>query len=132
MFVAASALIVVIVLVQIVFGGLLRHLNQPLAQRLHPLLAFAVLLAVTWTAALSMRDVDGATTVRRKAMALLALVFLQAALGIEAWLRMGKVAQYASITIPDAAVRSLHVLTGFGVFVSAVLLAARAWKVRLI
>ena len=42
-----TALTVGLLVVQIVFGGLLRHLSLPLAQRLHPMLAFAVAAAVT-------------------------------------------------------------------------------------
>jgi heme a synthase len=125
--------IAALVFVQIVFGGLLRHLNNPLAQRLHPLLAFAVLLAVAWTVARTFQDVPGAMALRRKAVGLLALIGLQAALGIEAWIRTStESARLSSVTIGDAAVRSLHVLTGFAVFTSAALLAARAWKAKLV
>jgi len=119
--------------VQIIFGGLLRHLYHPLALRLHPLLAFGVLLLAAWTAAWSFRDVEGAGLVRRKAIALLGLILIQAALGVEAWLRLADpAARYGAVGITDAAIRSLHVLLGFGVLSTAVLLAVRAWKGRLI
>jgi heme a synthase len=128
-----SAATVGILIVQIVFGGLLRHLENPIGQRLHPLLAFAVAGLVVWMAALTFREIAGAQRLRGKAMALLMLVALQAALGIEAFIRtVDPVAHSTSVSLPDAIVRSLHVLTGFGVFTSAVLLAARAWKSRLI
>jgi heme a synthase len=120
-------------LVQIFFGGLLRHLYQPMAVRLHPLLAFGVLALTAWTAAWSFRDIEGAVLVRRKAIALLGLILIQAALGVEAWLRLAEPAnRYGATGIGDAALRSAHVLVGFGIFSSAVLLAARAWKGKLI
>jgi heme A synthase len=120
-------------LVQIAFGGLLRHLYQPWAVRLHPLLAFGVLALTAWTAAWSFRDLEGAAVLRRKAIALLGLILIQAALGIETWLRvLEPVTRYSAVGIGDAALRSAHVLVGFGIFSSAVLLAARAWKGNLI
>src|SRR5579864_161286 len=112
-------------LVQIVFGGLLRHLYQPMAVRLHPLLAFGVLALTAWTAAWSFRNIEGAAVLRRKAIALLGLILIQAALGIEALLRLAEPAnRYGATGIGDAALRSAHVLVGFGIFSSAVLLAA--------
>lgn len=128
-----SVAIVALLLVLIVFGGLLRHLQNPLAQRLHPMLAVAAVVLIVWTAARTLTYAEGAGFLRRKAVALVALVGLQAALGIEAWIRTADPAsRFQSVTVIDATMRSLHVLTGFGVFASAVLLAARAWKAKLI
>jgi heme A synthase len=128
-----AAATAVLALVQIIFGGLLRHLYLPLAVRLHLLLAFGVLALAACLAAWSFRDIDGAAMVRRKAVALLGLILIQAALGIEAWLRLAEpAARYGAVGIGDAALRSAHVLVGFGVFSSAVLLAARVWKGMLI
>ena len=116
-----------LVLLQIVFGGLLRHFDHlPVALRLHPLLAFGVLALAAWIAA-----VGG--SLRRKAVALVILVLCQAAFGIETWLRTSDaLSRYQSVTTPDVLVRTTHVLLGFGIFASAVLLAARAWKPKLI
>jgi heme A synthase len=122
-----------LVFVQIVFGGLLRHMGNPLAQRLHPLLAFAAVAAVVWTVARTFQEVDGAGGLRRPALGLLMLLGIQVVLGIEAWLWVGRGAgQLAPVTVPEAAIRSLHVVVGFGVFGLASLLAARAWKAKLI
>ncbi|MFL5338700.1 MAG: COX15/CtaA family protein, partial [Gemmataceae bacterium] len=123
----ATAFIVVLTLTQIIFGGLLRHFDHlPLAQRLHPLLAFGVLFGVTWIAA-------GGGPLRRKAVALLMLVLCQAAFGVETWLRTADPAgRYRAATDLDVLIRTGHVLLGFGIFASAVLLAARAWKPKLI
>jgi heme A synthase len=124
---------VILAIVQIAFGGMLRHLDDALARRLHPMLAFAVLILIVWTAARTFAGGEGAAALRGKAFALLATVGVQAVLGIEALLRvMAPEARYTGITVGDAALRSLHVLVGFGVFSSAALLAARAWKARLI
>ncbi len=128
-----AAITVGLLLVQIVFGGLLRHMENPLGQRLHPLLAFAVAGLVVLMAALTYREAAATRMLRGKAMALLILVGLQATLGVEAFVRTADPAiRSASVALPDATLRSLHVLTGFGVFTSAVLLSARAWKSRLI
>jgi heme A synthase len=119
--------IVGLVLVQIVFGGLLRHFDHPaIAQRLHPLLAFGVLFVTTWAAAIG-------GPLRRKAVALLALVLCQAAFGVETWLRtIDPSVRYQSVSNMDVVIRTGHVLLGFGIFASAALLAARAWKPKLI
>jgi heme A synthase len=120
-------------LLQILFGGLLRHLYLPLAVRLHPFLAFAVLLLTAWTAAWCARDLPGAKALRPKALHLLGMILLQAALGVEAWLRVADpAARFGAVGVTDATIRSLHVLLGFGIFSSAVLLAARASKRKLV
>jgi heme a synthase len=128
-----SALTVGLLLVQIVFGGLLRHMENPFGQRLHPMLAFAIAGLVVWMAALTFGQSAGSRMLRGKAVALLILVGLQAALGVEAFIRTADpLIRASSVELSSATIRSLHVLTGFGVFTSAVLLSARAWKSRLI
>lgn len=123
----------ILVLVQIVFGGLLRHLLDPLAQMLHPMLGIFVLFAAIWLTTRTAADVDGAARLRRKAIALLGLVGVQVALGVVTWIRVTNMtARFESVNPADAALRSLHVLVGFGIFASAVLFAARAWKAKLI
>src|SRR5262245_14864366 len=123
----------VLALVQIAFGGLLRHLDDSLARRLHPMLAFALVILVVWTAARTFAGTEGGAALRGKAFALLATVSVQVILGVEALLRtLAPEARFTGVTVGDAALRSLHVLVGFGVFSSAALLAARAWKARLI
>lgn len=117
---------------QIAFGGLLRHVHHPLAQRLHPLLAFAVLAAAVVVTVRCCLGGNNAA-LRGKALGLVMTIGVQVILGVEAWLRtMRESARFESVTIGDAAIRSLHVLVGFGVFSSAALLAARAWKAKLI
>src|SRR5262249_12151344 len=123
----------ILALVQIAFGGLLRHVDDPVARRLHPILAFAVVILVVWTAVRTFAGGEGAAALRGKAFALLATVSVQVILGVEALLRtLAPDVRFTGITVGDAALRSLHVLVGFGVFSSAALLAARAWKARLI
>jgi heme A synthase len=128
-----SAAIAVLVLIQIVFGGLLRHLLDPAAQMLHPLLGMLVAGGVIWLNGRTKTNVDGAPQLRRKAAALLGMVAFQVALGLVVWIRVTNTTlQFESVSIADATMRSLHVLTGFGIFASAVLFAARAWKAKLI
>jgi len=128
-----SAAALVLVFVQVAFGGLLRHLNDPIGQRLHPLLAFAVLALVVFTLARTLLDVEGAGVLRGKAVALIGTIGVQVLLGVEAWLRTSDPAsRHQPVGVADAVVRSLHVLVGFGVVSSATLLAARAWKAKLI
>jgi heme A synthase len=122
-----------LLVVQIAFGGLLRHLSLPLAQRLHPMLAFAIAAAVVVILVRMFVLKEGFVSMRWAAKVLAALVALQAVLGVEAWLRHADVVlQYQPIRVGDAVVRSLHVLTGFGVFATAAVLTARAWKAKLI
>jgi heme A synthase len=128
-----SAATAILVLIQIVFGGLLRHLLDPMAQMLHPLLGMLVAAAAVWLYTRAKSDVDGAAQLRRKAAALLGMVAFQVALGLMAWIRVTNMtARFESVNLTDAALRSLHVLLGFGIFASAVLFAARAWKAKLI
>jgi hypothetical protein len=124
---------VALLAVQILFGGLLRHLSLPLAQRLHPMLAFAVAALVTVILVRMFALGEGWASMRRAAVLLGVLVAAQAVFGVEAWLRHAEIAlRFQPVGIGDAAVRSLHVLTGFGVFAAAAVLAARAWKAKLI
>jgi len=128
-----TAATVVLLAVQILFGGLLRHLSLPAAQRLHPMLAFAVAALVAVILVRMFALGEGWASMRRAAALLGVLVAVQAVLGVEAWLRHADVAlRFQPVGVADAAVRSLHVLAGFGVFAAAAVLAARAWKAKLI
>lgn len=116
----------------IVFGGLLRHQALPVAQRLHPLLAFAAAAGVTLTAVRAFAQ-DGDATLRPTAALLAGLVALQVALGVEAWIMVSDPAfRFRPVGVADAVVRSAHVLTGFAVFATACVLTARAWRHRMV
>jgi heme A synthase len=119
-----------LVYTQAVFGAILRHLLDPVAQRLHVLLAFAVVLAVLWL----VRDVqeeraDRAT--RRIAFLLAAFIVVQPVLGVEAWIgRFG-----AGELLPDLRsgfgldlTRSAHHVLGTLIFATTVALAVMLRK----
>lgn len=108
--------------VQIVFGALVRHQHGPLAQRLHVLVAFFVVGAIVWLFRES-REEPVDRPVRRAAHLLAALVAVQVALGVEAWLsRFGSgvpVEMVQSSAAADA-VRTAHFFVGALLFATAV------------
>jgi len=108
---AVSAL--ALVYFQIIFGVLLRHTYNSVAQRLHLITAFAAVAAVVWLIKVIWGQDDRPLTL---ASGILACVLgLQLLLGVEAWM-----VQFSSGMIPDAlpltaqrvAVRTAHVLGG--------------------
>jgi heme A synthase len=77
-------------LVQAVFGALVRHYHSGVGQRLHVLFAFAVVVAIyqLWRAAgRKPAGSDGDRGLRVAASLLVWLVVLQTALGVEAWIQ---------------------------------------------
>ena len=83
---AASLGLCVLVYAQVVFGAVLRHLTDPVAQRLHILLAFAVVLGVFGLVRqLATENTDRAA--RAIGWVLAGLVLVQPILGVEAWMR---------------------------------------------
>jgi len=116
-----------LVLAQLFVGGMVRHLDHPLAGRLHLLLAFAVVAAVMWLAKLAFEQETAARAVK----ILLGLVAVQVFLGIESWL-----SKFASATSPwrmlePLAVhaewfRSLHYVMGTMILATTVAIAMRA------
>jgi cytochrome c oxidase assembly protein subunit 15 len=114
-----------LVYVQVVFGAILRHRIDPVAQRLHVLLAFAVLLAVFWLVnRLAAEEVDRAT--RRFGYVLAGMVVLQPILGVEAW-----IGRFGTTELPELVpssvrldlVRSGHQVLGTLIFSTTVALA---------
>lgn len=113
-----------LIYLQVVFGAIVRHQLDPLAQRLHVLLAVAVLvggallLARVWT--------TGDRAVARVGYLLAALLILQPILGVEAWIR-----RFGAGTIPEMVppspvldlVRSGHHVLGTLIFATSVALA---------
>ncbi len=91
----------VLIFTQIVFGAIMRHLLDPLAQRLHILLAFVVLGMVFWLFA-RIRRADCDPAVRRWSILLAVLVSIQPIFGVEAWIR-----RFGTMTLPDMVPSSL-------------------------
>jgi cytochrome c oxidase assembly protein subunit 15 len=134
---ALSLVLVVAIYVQILVGAVVRHIGAGLAipdfplsygrivpaftsslitwQYAHRVLALLVAVLLAWTAAAVMARFPGRSTLVRPATALLVLVVLQILLGgFTIWSVRG--------VLPTTA----HVATGALLFVTAVLLAARA------
>ena len=116
--------LVVLVDVQIVFGALLRHLDSPVAARLHLLAAFGVVVVAAWLFSASR---GMARPVVRTANVLAVLIVLQLMLGVEAWLARMPVNPMAVSEGHDL-VRSLHHFTGSLLFAAAVTLAWQAYR----
>jgi cytochrome c oxidase assembly protein subunit 15 len=116
---------------QIVLGAWIRHFSTALGQRLHFLLAFALVAAVVW-----LMKIVGSQFAEERALVLPAcvlsgLVFVQILLGVEAWMlkyASGLPAEMQAVTIGQAIVRTAHVLTGFGILSTSVLLTLRAYR----
>lgn len=127
-----SVLLVSLLLVQIIFGGLLRHIDATWGKRLHPMLAL-VALGLAGALVLRTTSAEGGSRLRAKARALFLMMLVQAVLGVEALLRVTDAASvYRGATAWDAAWRSIHVWMGYGVFAAAAMFAARAWKGKLL
>jgi heme A synthase len=117
-----ALVVAVATLVQLVFGALVRHQHGPLAQRLHALTAFVVAGAVVWLFWES-RAAPEDRPIRRAAGLLVGLVAVQAALGVEAWLRRfgaGVPVELVKWDVVDDAVRSAHYFVGALVFATTV------------
>lgn len=128
-FARAAGLCCLLIYAQIVFGALVRHKLDPAAQRLHVLLAFAVVVAVAWLA-YRLRAAGAAS--RRVAAVLLGLAAAQVALGVEAWMRRFGAGVLPELVPPSAGlalVRSAHHLLGTLIFSTAVGLAVLQWPV---
>jgi hypothetical protein len=102
----------------------LRHTASPFGPRLHLPLAFLVMFAI---ANVSRRSRGGPGTVRGLAIQAASLAGVQVLLGVEAWMVRFKagfdLAAMQQISAGGAVVRSLHALTGYGLFATTVALA---------
>jgi cytochrome c oxidase assembly protein subunit 15 len=109
----SATMALVLVYVQIVFGVLLRHTYNPLAQRLHLLTAFVALSAIVWVVKLLFEQQDRTLVLAGGILA--CAIGVQLLLGVEAWM-----VQLSSGTLPDllplttrrVSIRTAHVLGG--------------------
>ena len=122
-----SILLALLVYTQLIFGGLLRHLDFLLGTRLHLVGAFLVVAAVLWFVKVA-RGSD-----RYKGMAfavtlLIGIVGLQVVLGIEAWLSRAQLFFDRTVLLPSHAdwIRSAHYVTGTLLFATTVVIAVKA------
>jgi cytochrome c oxidase assembly protein subunit 15 len=124
-----------LVYVQIVFGALTRHLSDPLAQRLHVLLAFAAFGVTTWLLGkLHRRSAEVSNpAARRLSFPLAVFIVLQPILGVEAWVR-----RFGSGTLPELLpsdpttdlIRSGHHVLGTLIFTTTAALAVLLCRPR--
>jgi cytochrome c oxidase assembly protein subunit 15 len=116
---------------QVVFGGMIRHLDSTLGARLHMLVAFVVFAFVFVTIKYA-RETDYASF-KRLARVLMALLTIQVLLGVEAffaWLKR-TTGEPVTESVGIQIVRSGHYVVGTLLFASLVLLAVKAfWTPR--
>jgi cytochrome c oxidase assembly protein subunit 15 len=123
-----SLVVVSLLFVQIVLGVFLRHTFSPVSQRGHLLVSFAVVAAVVWLVKLAVEEGD--RTLLLPLLFLGGLIVVQVLLGVEAWLLRFRAEMQpdAQITIGQAAVRTAHVMCGYGVLAAAVVAAVRSYR----
>jgi cytochrome c oxidase assembly protein subunit 15 len=125
-----ALLLSVLIFVQIIFGAVVRHTYLRLAQRVHFLLAFAVVALAVWLIR-SAREAASDRRLTRTATLLALLLAVQLVLGVESWMMRfgtGVLPELQRVTIASGMVRSLHFVGGSLVFATSVvltLLAAR-------
>ena len=121
------------VFLQLVWGVIVRHTADPLAQRLHILTAFAVVGIGVWLATRALSTASGRRVLGFGIWHLMLMFAVQLVLGVEAYLgkfaalgSQGTVAPMARrITEEAAVIRTLHVLIGTAILASSVVLAVR-------
>lgn len=114
-----------LVYAQIILGAVVRHSHPRLAQRLHFLLAFAVVVAVLALLAALREPARHDRRLFCLGVCLLTFLTLQVLLGVEAWMmRFGKYVppEEVSFTPGSAVVRTLHFLFGTLLFTTTTLL----------
>ncbi|MBX9584947.1 MAG: COX15/CtaA family protein [Gemmataceae bacterium] len=131
-----TLVLVVLLVVQLVWGALVRHRPDSLNQRLHLLTAFLVVATAAWLLRVGFTSA-ARPRVMRVGWVLGALVAVQVTLGVEAWMgkfgdeaRRGRPAgsflpEAEAVTVKQAALRTAHALVGTGVLAAAVTLALR-------
>jgi cytochrome c oxidase assembly protein subunit 15 len=129
---------IALVFTQLVWGALTRHWGTALAQRLHLLTAFAATAVVVSIAIQLRSNADVKRRFGGYAVHLLGIVFLQVALGVEAYLgKFVAVGPFANlppsqrpISDGQALTRTGHVLVGLVLLASLVALAVRVSRAR--
>jgi heme A synthase len=119
------------IVIQLIWGVMIRHHGGGLSQRLHMLTAFPVFALAILIGVLLYRIADRRLRPTALVIALKTLVLLQVVLGVEAYL--GKFAALGAqatllpaareVTVHAATIRSLHVLVGTALLAISTLLA---------
>jgi heme a synthase len=123
-----SLAVVILLFLQVVLGGLIRHHGTLLAARIHLLGAFAVTAALIWLIRLSWNE----TTLRAPARIVAVLLTLQIMFGVEAWMFWMRRAYVPLAGAQESAMvhwmRSGHYLLGALLFSTAVCVALLAHR----
>jgi len=125
-----------LIVLQLIWGVMVRHTGTPLSQRLHILTAFLVTGLAIWLCVRCLATPEGRKKLGFYAWHLLVVLAVQILLGVEAY--MGKFAaagehmamdpKLRPITIMAASIRTAHLLIGTGLLATAVALAVRVWR----
>ncbi len=131
-----SLVLPAIIVLQLVWGVLVRHTGSPLSQRLHILTAFVVTGLAVWLAVRCFAVTTNRHRLGFYAYHLLGVLAVQVLLGVEAY--MGKftatgefmaiVPSLRPVTPYAAAIRTAHLLVGTGLLATSVALALRVWR----
>ena len=115
-----------LVLVQVLFGAIVRHATGTLTQRLHMFTAFIVTVVVMWFWHYIMKAKAARSRVAPLVWALAVLLVVQVGLGVEAWLaRFGnpQLSESERIQPLYVATRTLHALVGSSLWAISLTLA---------
>jgi cytochrome c oxidase assembly protein subunit 15 len=121
------------VYLQVVFGAILRHTDySPIAQRMHLLLALAVVALATWLV-VSVRSAGASEPGLKMLLRCMeVLLALQLLLGVETWLKRFREGllpgMHTQVTYGEIAMRTAHHLTGLMLFATTV--AIVVWLYR--
>jgi cytochrome c oxidase assembly protein subunit 15 len=124
-----------VVFLQVVLGVLLRHTLNPVWQRFHLLAAFAVVVAVAGLVRIVHEEARRDRPAMRTVLILGALVVVQLLLGVESWMvkfSSGVLPELVQITVPQAIVRTGHVLVGSWVLATTTVAALQFARPRTI
>lgn len=118
-----------IVLLQLVWGAMIRQDHGKVAARLHLLTAFGVVATATWLVVGMTRRPTTWMAMRRLGILLTGLLVGQVILGVEAWLSKFARGFFMELqtapTILQATFRTFHVVVGAGVLATSVVILLR-------
>jgi hypothetical protein len=113
------------IFLMIIFGAIMRHSLDPIAQRLHIIIAFGIVLKV-WFMVAKMHTNTSDRAALRVGYLLLALVLIQPIFGVEAWIRRFGAGVYPDQLPANAMldlIRSSHHVIGTVIFATSVAMA---------
>jgi len=124
------------IVLQLVWGVLVRHTGSPLSQRMHILTAFLVTGLAVWLAVRCLAVSTSRLRLGFYGYHLMGVLAVQLILGVEAY--MGKFTATGDsmmvppslrpVTIVAATIRTAHLLVGTGLLATSVALALRVWR----